>query len=219
MTSVVITGDDRALLQRWADALRAAGRDCTLLSPVAFFGGLKVQADICLFDLGPTGNADPGLLLEGLRDFAQTRFIAMSAAPNATEGLKLLQSGVRGYGNRQASAKVLSALLSTVESGEIWAGRQVTDFLLKSLPTAHEPDADLQAIDFDSLTGREMEIANAVANGLSNKVIAAEADISERTVKAHMNSIFRKTGVRNRVQLALAIEQFRKNPRKQSFSA
>ena len=219
MTSVVVAGDDRAMLQRWAKALRADGRDCTLLSPVAFLGGVHAHADICLFDLGPAGNADPGLLLEGLHDLAHTRFIAMSATPNAAEGVKLLHSGVRGYCNRQASAKVLSALLSTVESGEVWAGKQVTDYLLQALP-AHAPDASLpQTTDFSGLTRREMEIANAAAGGLSNKVIAADANISERTVKAHMNSIFRKTGLRNRVQLALAIEQSRKNSRQQSFSA
>jgi len=219
MTSIVVTGDDRAMLQRWANALRTDGRDCTLLSPAAFLGGLRVRADICLFDLGPTGNADPGLLLEGLYEFGQTHFIAMSATPNAGEGLKLLHSGARGYCNRQASAKVLSALLSTVESGEIWAGKQVTDHLLQALP-AHEPDSSsLQTADFSGLTSREMEIANAVAEGLSNKVIAADANISQQTVKAHMNSIFRKTGLRNRVQLALAVTQRKEHRRRQSFSA
>lgn len=219
MTSVVVAGDDRAMLQQWANALHSDGHLCTLLSPVAFLGGLRVQADICLFDLGPAGSADPSLLLEGVHDFDQTRFIAMSATPNATEGLTLLRSGVRGYCNRQASAKVLLALMSTVESGEIWAGKQVTDFLLQSLP-AQAPEASVpQSTDFGGLTRREMQVANAVADGLSNKVIAGNADISERTVKAHMNSIFRKTGLRNRVQLALAFEQFRKNPHQQSFSA
>lgn len=57
------------------------------------------------------------------------------------------------------------------------------------------------------MTAREMEVAEQVAAGYSNKLIAAEAGITERTVKAHLNSIFRKTGIRNRVQLALAISQ------------
>jgi DNA-binding NarL/FixJ family response regulator len=60
---------------------------------------------------------------------------------------------------------------------------------------------------FGQLTARETEIAEQVAAGHSNKVIAAENGISERTVKAHLNAIFRKTGLHNRVQLALAVSQ------------
>ena len=60
---------------------------------------------------------------------------------------------------------------------------------------------------FGQLTAREAGIARQVAAGHSNKVIAADSGISERTVKAHLNSIFRKTGIRNRVQLALAVSQ------------
>ena len=63
MTSVVVAGDDRAMLQRWAKALRADGRDCTLLSPVAFLGGVHAHADICLFDLGPLVGLDDAEIL------------------------------------------------------------------------------------------------------------------------------------------------------------
>ena len=55
-----------------------------------------------------------------------------------------------------------------------------------------------------------------VAAGQSNKMIAAEAGITERTVKTHLNNIFRKTGVRNRVQLALAVNDAEDLPRRLS---
>lgn len=51
------------------------------------------------------------------------------------------------------------------------------------------------------LTRRELEIARLVAEGLTNRVIAGKLDISMRTVDAHVDHVFRKTGIRNRVRL------------------
>ena len=76
---------------------------------------------------------------------------------------------------------------------------------------------DVAADDlFASLTPRELAIARQVADGHSNKVIAIDSGISERTVKAHLNAIFRKTGIRNRVQLALAMAAEADPPRHRS---
>ena len=96
-------------------------------------------------------------------------------------------------------------MLATVGDGEIWAGRQVTEHLLsRALPSAVSELADAR---FQRLTARESEIATQVAAGRSNKLIAAEYGISERTVKAHLSAIFEKLGVRDRVQLALAMNK------------
>ena len=56
---------------------------------------------------------------------------------------------------------------------------------------------------WDTLTKREIEVAKSVADGCSNREIAERLNISERTVKARLTSIFQKLDVRDRVQLAL----------------
>ena len=61
------------------------------------------------------------------------------------------------------------------------------------------------AVSLDELTKRERQVANAVADGLSNREIAARLSISERTVKARLTSVFQKLSVRDRVQLALLL--------------
>ena len=53
------------------------------------------------------------------------------------------------------------------------------------------------------LTDREYEVARAVCQGLANKSIARELRISEKTVKNHLSSIYRRTGVSGRTQLAI----------------
>jgi DNA-binding NarL/FixJ family response regulator len=123
---------------------------------------------------------------------------------------------VRGYANRLAAPRVLDVLLATVESGEIWAGRQVTDYLLAAAMAEESVSAESDQGILERLTAREAEMAGQVAAGLSNKAIAIENGISERTVKAHLNSIFRKTGIRNRVQLALAVTRGGDKPRQRS---
>ena len=57
----------------------------------------------------------------------------------------------------------------------------------------------------DDLTKRERQVAQAVADGLSNREIAERLSISERTVKARLTSVFQKVDVRDRVQLALLL--------------
>jgi DNA-binding NarL/FixJ family response regulator len=130
----------------------------------------------------------------------------MSAVPEAAEGVRLLRAGVRGYCNRRMSDAALVTAVATVLAGEIWAGKQVTEYLLQHA-VAQSPNPDSAVPALHGLTPREREIAELVGAGRSNKVIAAEAGVSERTVKAHLNAIFRKTGIRNRVQLALAVSQ------------
>lgn len=56
-----------------------------------------------------------------------------------------------------------------------------------------------------TLTRREQEVASAVANGSSNKEIARQLGITERTVKAHTGSVFQKLNARDRLHLALMV--------------
>lgn len=221
MTLVAVTGPDERLLVKWSELLQDRGHGCVIIPTPDLALGPGADAGICLYDLGPRGGVASEVLLAAVEALPSIRFIAMSARPETAEGLRLLRAGVRGYTNRLCSAEVLGALLATVDSGEIWAGRQVTDYLLNTRIAHGAPARDASAEDsgaalLEGLTSREAEIAGQVAAGLSNKVIAIENGISERTVKAHLNSIFRKTGIRNRVQLALTVAQAEHEPRKLS---
>jgi DNA-binding NarL/FixJ family response regulator len=208
MTLLVAVGSDHDVLVRWSDMAHKSGHESVILPAATLRGRPQIGAGVCLYDMGCRGGSDPQPLLDAVKTCPDTRFVAMSANPNAQEGLRLLRGGVRGYCNRLLSVQAPVVLISTLENGEIWAGKQVTQYLLEAA-LAKEPAMPTPAgpSPFGQLTARETEIAEQVAAGHSNKVIAAEHGISERTVKAHLNAIFRKTGLHNRVQLALAISQ------------
>ena len=216
MTVIITVSRDPGVLRRWDNALTDAGHELHQFSSEDWSDRVPDGAAVCLYDLGSHGDAGQRPLVTALSRYSSIRFIAMAARPNADEGLSLLRQGVRGYCNRLASAEAVVALVSTVEQGEIWAGRQVTDFLLSSSLAAAPPARSTPDGLFDQLTAREKDIAQQVAAGRSNKVIAADSGISERTVKAHLNAIFRKTGIRNRVQLALEVSQGGQDGRRMS---
>ena len=110
-----------------------------------------------------------------------------SSQVNAT---KLLQHGYRGHLDMGASAETLKRALNAVHNGEIWANRETLTRLLEDLT---HPE----------LTRRETEVLALVAQGLSNRTIAARLGIAERTVKTHVANLFEKFRVKSRVQLAL----------------
>ena len=76
-------------------------------------------------------------------------------------------------------------------------------FLALSMRVAPKPQSS--EVELNALTSRELMVAEQVAKGASNREIAEALDITERTVKAHLSAIFEKLGVRDRVQLALAM--------------
>jgi DNA-binding NarL/FixJ family response regulator len=214
---IALVAADLGLVQRWSEGVRRSGRELLVLDEPALQRGAMSKGGLCLFDLGGRGGGDPGALLRVMAARPGTLFIALTAHPTAEEGLRMLRAGVRGYCNRLAGPRVIGAILDSVEAGEIWAGRQVTDYLLaQAIGDAVDAGMTSRPALFQVLTRREYEIAEQVAAGSSNKLIAAEAGITERTVKTHLNNIFRKTGVTNRVQLALAINQAEAAPRKLS---
>ena len=99
---------------------------------------------------------------------------------------------------------LLSKAILCVHVGQIWANSQQLDFALGSLVTIDRFER-LSRNSQMLLSSREREIAHFLSRGASNKEIGKALDISERTVKNHLRSIFVKIGVNSRVQAALKL--------------
>jgi len=129
--------------------------------------------------------------------------IAMTGVPSEADAFALLQAGARGYCHVEAVAEQLREIALVVSHGGLWMPPELTRRFL-GLATAVAPAA-APVLKLEELTTRERMVAEQVARGASNREIDAALDISERTVKAHLTAIFEKLGVRDRVQLALAM--------------
>ncbi len=130
---------------------------------------------------------------------AHQRVIVVNTNPSDEEGYAALLAGA-AYCHAAAPKELLQQVLSTVSSGEIWAGRSLVMRLLKAvnqLPAKIDP--------LTGLSEREREVAYLAARGQSNKEIARTLNITERTIKAHLSACFEKLNISDRVQLTLKV--------------
>ena len=130
--------------------------------------------------------------------------VAMAATPAESEALQMLNSGAVGYCHVKAAPEQLREIGLVVEHSGIWMPPELMQRLLK-LSLRVVPREISAEQELNELTARELMVAEQIATGATNREIAERLDITERTVKAHLSSIFEKLGVRDRVQLALSM--------------
>lgn len=128
--------------------------------------------------------------------------VVLSLQPDQNEALAALELGARGYAHALATPTLLREIDTVVSHGGLWAGAELMARLVGALRS--RLPAQREAV-LDVLSPREAEVAQAVAAGRSNKEVARELGVTERTVKAHLGAVFEKLGVRDRLQLALRI--------------
>lgn len=109
-----------------------------------------------------------------------------------------IRYGAKGYILKNNSPDKIKAAIKVVNSGNMVMQEGIIDKVLKGI------DSDNSSkLDKDLFTRREMEIMQAIADGLSNRKIAARLFISEGTVKNYITSILNKTGLEHRTQVAI----------------
>jgi DNA-binding NarL/FixJ family response regulator len=115
-----------------------------------------------------------------------------------------LSAGVRGYVAKTAPPATLVKAIRAVRGGEIWAERRTLTMLLDGLLERVNGAKRLAGEARALLTAREAEILQGVIQGMRNREIADRLQISEKTVKTHLGSIFRKLNVNRRAELLLS---------------
>ena len=135
-------------------------------------------------------------------ELPQQKVVVFPSQHSQSAALRLFSVGVNGQCAPYIGKEQLTLVLSVIESGEIWGGKAFIQQLIQqsALPVA-QPNSAL-----DELSERELRVAQCVSKGLSNKQIALELNITERTVKAHLTSIFKKTQTKDRLALALLVK-------------
>lgn len=148
-------------------------------------------------------------LMDSLRDIYAierlARVVVLSNAPSQEEGAKVLSGGALGYCHAYSSAEVLVQVRSVVANGGFWIGREMLHYLIVSSQQLVTAQPEKVAGFLDKLSARERQVATQVSEGLSNKEIARNLNITERTVKAHISASFVALGVKDRLQLALML--------------
>lgn len=138
--------------------------------------------------------------------FGSLPLIVMSDIPNDLEALAAFSVAARGYCNTHAGAQVLRNVAGVVAQGGLWIGESIMLRLLGAPLAEPLAAADGRQSWATELTEREREVAKAVAQGESNRDIAAKLGITERTIKAHVGAVLSKLKIKSRLQLALLVK-------------
>jgi NarL family two-component system response regulator YdfI len=162
-----------------------------------------LQPDILLLDIRMPKLSGLEVLAKIRLNSPRTRTLILSGFFEDKLITDAFHHGAKGYVLKTARQEELIKAIQTTYAGELWAERkvltQVVDSMLQRMEGLKTPPSALR----ENLTEREHEVAKWVIQGMTNKEIASQLGISERTVKAHLYNIFSKLKVSRRLQLLL----------------
>lgn len=133
------------------------------------------------------------------RSGARVASVVLTGSDSQLDYVQVVKLGARGLVLKGDSPDKLFAAIRTVVGGELAFSTELANQVVNAM--AAEPRQ--QPTNLSRLSERERQIAALIARGMKNKDISHELQISENTVKRHLQSIFNKTGTRDRLELAV----------------
>ena len=196
----VLVADDHAIVRQGLRTFLELQEEIEVVADVAD-GRAALQAvaehepDVVLMDLVlPVVDG-----VEAIRRLAaerpRTRVIVLTSFLDDDKLFPAVRAGAAGYLLKDVEQQELVRAIRTVHGGEALLHPAVAARLMEEVA-----DEERAA---DPLTPREREVVELIARGLSNKRIAAELGISEKTVKAHVSNVLAKLGLSDRTQVAM----------------
>jgi len=188
---LLIVDDHPILRQGVAEILRQTGPGAEVLQARNAEEGLELALQnpglaAVILDL----NLPDASGTEAIAKFAKLApVMILSASEDPRDVRKALANGAMGYVTKSVGAETLTSALQSVLAGNVCLPP-----LLANGPAPERVDGR------PVLTGRQMDVLEALARGLTNKDIGLELDLSEKTVKTHITAIFRALNVVNRTQ-------------------
>jgi DNA-binding NarL/FixJ family response regulator len=203
--AILLSSADRSVIKRWSDLLAPYP-----MEQAATLAEVRRRCVAKAFDLVLLHRplVDIPTFAELRKAVPSGRFFLLSNQPNEEEGLAFLKAGIAGYGNTYISPGRIAEAVRIIAGGGVWLGQQVIQrLILETAARAKEQAAPDDAKKLAGLTKMERKVAELVAQGETNLEIAANLKITERTVKAHLTSVYEKTKTGNRLSLALLINR------------
>jgi DNA-binding NarL/FixJ family response regulator len=168
--------------------------------------GLKLLAqsevDLVLLDFQLEEGRGSEFLESARRTGYRGKILMVTGRMTGEESLKALQQGASGIFLKHNPPSVLVKAIRLVLGGHVWIDPRVAQIMAEAIPSPQE--RALHAV----LTEREKQVLEGVCEGLTNRGIGDRMGLSEGTVKAALQQLFHKTGVRTRSQLVrVALER------------
>jgi two-component system, NarL family, nitrate/nitrite response regulator NarL len=181
------------------DDYDVVGQGCSADDAISLTKAKK--PNMILIDLNMPGDA-----FEAIRHIAGsasgTRVVAFTAIAGVDCAVRALESGASGYLLKGSTADEMILALDAIKAGETYITPSLASKVINSLREARRRDLPSQKFSM-----REGQILSLLQTGLSNKEIARELQISDKTVRYYMTLMMRKLNARNRVEVVIAAQQ------------
>lgn len=199
----IVIADDHAVVRRGLTQLLSTFAEVELVGEAADGDAavalcVALRPDVVLMDLEMPG-------LDGIEATRRIKarvpeaaVVVLTSFADRERILQAIDAGAAGYLLKDVEPDELAKAIAAAARGDAPLDPRAARTILGDRRSA-PPRAEL--------SGREREVLALVAAGLPNKLIARRLDISEKTVKAHLTSVFRQIGVTDRTQAALWAER------------
>ncbi len=181
----VLTAADFTVVAEAGDAAEALELACSHLP------------DIILLDVNMPGGSGLDILPDLQAELPVSKVVVLTVNEDEETLFSALKQGARGYIVKGVGANELTAAIEAVHAGETYVAPGMAGKILTDMAQTHTTTG------LPDLSAREQEILERIAKGETNKEIAAELYLSEKTIKHYVTNILTKLQVRNRVEAAM----------------
>lgn len=162
----------------------------------------QLTADVVLLDLGLENGDSLKLARQVAHNVPGSRVVVMDLLPGHEDVVDYVQAGVFGFVMKNATVDELVNTIRSVAAGARVLPAEMTGTLFSQIARDVVASRGMQASEDVRMTPREREVIDLIAEGFSNKKIAARLHISPHTVKSHVRNIMDKLALHTRLQIA-----------------
>lgn len=171
------------------------------------------DADLVLLDLNMPGAHGFSGLVFMRGQYPGLPVVVVSGSEELQVMRRSIDYGASGFIPKSAPLPTITQAIQDVLGGDVWLPAGVAERIERL-----QGDTTDFSEKLASLTPQQFRVLGMLAEGLLNKQIAYDLEVSEATIKAHITAVFRKLGVRNRTQAVIAIQQMEIDPSDTSLS-
>jgi DNA-binding NarL/FixJ family response regulator len=200
----ILLADDHALFRQGLKSLLEAEGDFRVVGEAkdgweALRHALEAKPDVILMDIQMPGLDGVQATKTILQEWPEARVIILTMYRQDAYVFEAVKAGARGYLLKDTDAKELIEAIRRVHAGEVLLDAELAGRIIQDFRTRKEQSLPLHA----ELSEREIQILKLVAQGYTNLEIAAELQLSDKTVRNRLSEIFQKLHLNNRTQAAL----------------